>query len=498
MTHVLEIEQKYDATGDLPALDELPDAAATVHDTGITELTAVYFDTHDLDLRTAGISLRRREGGGDEGWHLKLPMGRDRRLEVRVPLSRGIRTVPKELRSAVLAYTQGSTLTPIAVIETVRRSVHVLDLDGSVLAEVVDDQVTAGDLAWREWEVELGTGDERLLAAVAARLRDAGARRSKVGSKLERVVGTGVRERPERPVHKVGRKSPAANLVRERLATLVDAIPARDISVRRNLPDGVHRLRVTIRRIRQLLASFEPLLDPSEVQWFRGELKWLADCLGAARDAEVVSARLKGLLADQSDESGAPAAARAVQREMTRRYREAHRAAVVAMESQRYLELLAALRGYAEEPSFRKRAAKPTKRVLPGIVDRDVARLEKRLRRLGDPADPDYVERLHEARKAAKRVRYLAEACRPVYGKPARRSAREMKAFQSYVGEHQDVAMTRTALRVIAAQTDPAGRVAFVLGRVDVVEEQAAASVVRGLGRAWKQAEVSRIRKWAR
>jgi len=39
------------------------------------ELIAVYVDTAYLDLARHGITVRRRTGGDDAGWHLKLPAG---------------------------------------------------------------------------------------------------------------------------------------------------------------------------------------------------------------------------------------------------------------------------------------------------------------------------------------------------------------------------------------------------------------------------------------
>ena len=42
-------------------------------------LTAAYLDTDDLRLARWRVSLRRREGGTDEGWHLKLPVAQPRR-----------------------------------------------------------------------------------------------------------------------------------------------------------------------------------------------------------------------------------------------------------------------------------------------------------------------------------------------------------------------------------------------------------------------------------
>ena len=76
MADHLEIEQKFDADQDFVR----PDFAAVT--AGVTaaapvvhRLSATYFDTVDGRLQGAKITLRRRTGGSDAGWHLKLPAG---------------------------------------------------------------------------------------------------------------------------------------------------------------------------------------------------------------------------------------------------------------------------------------------------------------------------------------------------------------------------------------------------------------------------------------
>src|SRR6266700_6281319 len=73
-TELRETEQKYEARPGmaLPSLEDLP-RVAEVSGPQDETLTAEYYDTHDLRLLQAGVTLRRREGGADEGWHLKLP-----------------------------------------------------------------------------------------------------------------------------------------------------------------------------------------------------------------------------------------------------------------------------------------------------------------------------------------------------------------------------------------------------------------------------------------
>jgi inorganic triphosphatase YgiF len=199
----LETEQKYDAAADfvLPDLSGL-DGRAKATGRHRYYLSATYFDTEDLDLIKNRVTLRRRVGGPDEGWHLKLPVRKDTRQEVRLPLSAGeAGTVPAQLAAQVEDITAGRPLHPIAILDTERTVVALTGQADEPLAEVADDLVTARRLdepgaepmTWREIEVEAAEGAEvaGLLEAAGQALRGAGARRSASASKLGRLLGTG-------------------------------------------------------------------------------------------------------------------------------------------------------------------------------------------------------------------------------------------------------------------------------------------------------------------
>jgi hypothetical protein len=118
-------------------------------------LEAVYYDTEDLRLARAGVTLRRRRGGDDAGWHLKLPVGGngrggDSRDELRVSEARaGRRTPPAELVALVRALTRGAALASVAELTTARRRWRLTDTARHVLVEVVevvDDHVSAHTL----------------------------------------------------------------------------------------------------------------------------------------------------------------------------------------------------------------------------------------------------------------------------------------------------------------------------------------------------------------
>ncbi|HEY3648180.1 MAG TPA: CYTH domain-containing protein, partial [Streptosporangiaceae bacterium] len=81
----LETEQKYDADADfvLPKLGSLPGLGGKrLADAKRIYLSATYYDTEDLALIQHKVTLRRRVGGDDEGWHLKLPVRKDTRQEL--------------------------------------------------------------------------------------------------------------------------------------------------------------------------------------------------------------------------------------------------------------------------------------------------------------------------------------------------------------------------------------------------------------------------------
>jgi CYTH domain len=218
----IETERKYDAAADfaLPDLAGL-DGVAAVTGPRTYRLRAVYFDTPDFSLLTAKITLRRRTGGTDAGWHLKLPAGADNRREVHAPLGRSPRKVPARLAELATRWSGRQPLQPIALLATTRRLRWLAGRDGQVLAEIADDLVrgslpgpatgrpagsgTAAHPAgpggpggpewreasrWREVEVELGTGPRALLDSVGERLLRAGAAPSAAASKLGRLLAS--------------------------------------------------------------------------------------------------------------------------------------------------------------------------------------------------------------------------------------------------------------------------------------------------------------------
>jgi inorganic triphosphatase YgiF len=127
----LEIERKFEADESfaLPSLDGLP-GVESVPAPAVYQLDATYFDTADLALHRNRVTLRRRTGGTDEGWHLKLPVSTDARRELHEPLSP---SVPPRLAAAVQQLTAGQPLAPIALLSTERTVRYLTGLADSAL-----------------------------------------------------------------------------------------------------------------------------------------------------------------------------------------------------------------------------------------------------------------------------------------------------------------------------------------------------------------------------
>ncbi|GAA0328868.1 CYTH and CHAD domain-containing protein [Streptomyces blastmyceticus] len=504
---VREIERKYEP-GDSTGKARLPDlrrvkGVATVTDRGTHKLDAVYYDTADRRLTGAHITLRRRTGGTDAGWHLKLPVAPGVRDEIRAPLSPA---VPRALTDLVRSRIRRADLTPLVRIVSRRTVRQLFDDDGVLLAEASEDAVTADRLTrggrtarWTEVEVELGEGaDPAFLDTVERRLRKAGLRQSKAPSKLARALEEtdpappkATRKRPGKPA-----RPTAGDHVLAYVREQTDALLALDPAVRGRAEDSVHQMRVATRRLRSAFRTYGKVLDRKATDPIGEELKWLAAELGVDRDREVLAERLAERLSEVDGTLVLGPVRARLRGAAAGRGKGARKRLAALLDGDRYLTLLDTLDALLADPPLLPAAALPPGDVLAGAVLRDYGRLAARVEHaLTTGPGPERDTVLHDARKAAKRVRYAAEAAQSALGKPAKRFAGRMKSVQTLLGDHQDSVMARTALRTLAAEAHAAGESTFTLGLLYGREERRAADDERELPGLWRKASRKRYRE---
>jgi CHAD domain-containing protein len=446
----LEREVKLAAWGGfaVPALDDVaPDV--TVEALKAKKLDATYYDTRDLRLARAGVSLRHRVGD-DPTWTVKLPEGDRGPIMSRreIPFEGPAGTIPADAERLVRAYARGEPLVPAARLKTERARVG-LNMYGVPVAEIADDEVSVyhgSRLAsrFREVEVEVEeSAPDGLLDAVVARLRDAGAGAPDSTPKVVRALGPRALEPLPGTAAAVRPDSTIAEVVQAAVGNALARMVAHDPGVRLgNDPEDVHQARVGTRRLRSDLRTFRPLLDRDWVAGIREEAGWYAALLGEVRDTEVLMERLE------------------------------HQARSLPKEDAAAVKPIVA-RLAREREAGRKR--------LPSAV-KDLPEI---------PAD----EQLHAVRILAKHTRYAAEAAAGVIGKPAGTFAKQIAAVQTVLGDHQDACVMEDWLRRAAPKTRST-REAMLIGQL-IGLQRAEAHAKRGAWPGvWAHASDPDLRRW--
>jgi CHAD domain-containing protein len=459
-----------------------------------------YYDTADLRLTRAGITLRHRSGDRGPAWKAKLPAG----TEGLAPVDREIRFagpaghVPGAATDLVLAATRAGHLVEVARATTVRSPVQIRDRGGGPLAEVVEDDVTMSvsrrpAAHFREVGVELAAeARARLRRAVVARLIDAGCTAQPPAPTLVRALGEPASQPPDVVVPALPADTTINDVLRHAIARSVDQILRHDPGVRLgNDPEDVHQLRVGTRRLRSDLRTFADVLDRGQFAAIRSELAWLSTLVGAVRDTDVLTARLR-TTGQTLPDLDTPAVAMLLTR-LDAQADAARTAMLQALRSPRYLRLLDGLVALAACPPLTSGT---------GPADHGAARVAiKGARRSWrhvagavatlPPHPPDAA--LHQIRILAKRCRYAAEAVTTLCGPPADGFAAAIASVQAVLGDHQDTVVAEAWLREAATAQPGAGLVA---GQLVTVERAKRAELRSRWPTIWRAASDRRLRRW--
>jgi len=474
-TRQAEIETKLEIAPDakLPSLSKRRRLAA-VGIAGAAEpqsyhLDAMYYDTSGLDLLRSKMTLRRRTGGPDAGWHLKLPSVQGARTEVGLPLSAGEPgDVPAELAGIVRGAARGRELVPVARLVNDRTVRHLLDEAGSTLIEVADDHVTATPLLggaaqpsqWRELEAEIIGGTTDQLAATVDVLLSAGASKASSASKLARALCVG--PAPAR------RGKTAGDAVLASLGRQRDLLISADRGLRDGVDGALHDARSAARRIRAMLTVYSPLFEGPDTVELRSELRSFGSTLSTTRDLEVARRRLVDQLVDEPEEY-ARAARRRLDEVCGSRLTAARMQAREMIDSDDYLQMLRDVDALVAHPKLSRRAHRAAVAELPALI----AASWHRMREQADLAltDPGNVAAVHDVRKSAKTMRYATEAAIGALGSDAVVFASALEEIQETLGEFQDAGYTAALLASFALEDGTDGVAGFIFGRLHAFEQ---------------------------
>ena len=215
-------------------------------------------------------------------------------------------------------------------------------------------------------------------------------------------------------------------------------------------PEGIHQMRVAVRRLRAILSAFAPLLPREQRRWASAELRWFADILGDTRNLDVFAS---GLLRPARAALSPSSEFEPLSLAIARRRRVAHKDVVKAISSTRYTESMLALLRWFDGREWRDRrrrwAARPAdRRDRPGAARALPAKGREAQPRLRATSRPS---KRHRLRIALKKLRYAVELLGGLYDAgETRHFVQRLKRLQDDLGDINDVRVGRGIVTALA------------------------------------------------
>lgn len=472
-----------------PALQRLKQGRASGK-----HLHSVYFDTDDFVLGQNGMALRLRRKG--RGFVQTLKTEADKagagsvardigEYEAELPASASgpdLNKLPEDLRSRIRKLANGHAIAPRLVSDIQRTVQNIATPEGDLIELALDRgalQADGRDAPVSEIELELKTGAPASLYRIALDLNEIAELR------------IGHKSKSERGFALLHGRTPGAvkaeSIVIDRHAALADVyeivlrhclvhlMANEEAAVERKSPEGLHQMRVALRRARSAFEIFRPAIGGALAERLAAEAKWLANELGAARDLDVFTADILAPVDLGSGTAGLEKRIRAARKEAWAR-------AIDVLQSRRYTRFLLEYGLFLAEKNWQvKRRAPAFARDFAGLA------LEKRLAKaakLGREIERLEGDERHELRKRLKKLRYALHFFSSLY------DPEEVKPYLKYLNQMQDVFGGLNDLATAHAILDDLAtgeRQRAVAASVVAWHEKRAARDWKGAIRLWKK-----------
>ncbi|MEA2820017.1 MAG: triphosphatase [Bradyrhizobium sp.] len=406
-------------------------------------LVSTYFDTPKLLLRKNGVSLRVRQAGKKRVQTIKTVNGG-------ISLDRGewehkLQGDEPDLRAA-----RGTALEPLLsgklkrdlepIFAThVQRTLLPLRSGNSRIELALDEgHVRAGrkssPLAEVELELKKGTASDLFKAARLV----AGLAPVKLALKSKSEHGYDlIADQPARAFH-------GSEIILQHDTSIAAAfqvigrsvlrhIAANEPAVRAADPEGVHQMRVGVRRLRAAIAVFSELLDCRQTEQIKRDLKWLAGKLAPVRDLDVF---LRGKIASFEGSDSPTAGLPELKSELIYRRDIAAETAKAAIATTRYRLLIFNILEWIEDGKWlRQSRAQAKRKIQPFAADLFERRTRKARRKAKRAGEVDAHAR-HRLRIAIKKLRYALYFFETLYSHDG--SAKALSRYKKYLKDLQD------------------------------------------------------------
>jgi inorganic triphosphatase YgiF len=430
------------------------------------ELTT-YFDSDDLALRRRGYSLRIRDLGGDRVQTLKkVPADgaeahQRNEWEWKLPGNRlALRPLGEVLDAEAELAGKYRRARSKFVTEISRRTYEIL-CEGAQIEAVIDEGVVrAGDSEEEvsEIELEIKNGPPGPAYRLALDLLE------------HEPLSLGAESKADRGYRLLtGNETPAGKsraLALPRGATLEAALKLTAESALRDFianmpaahggdPEGVHQMRVALRRLRTMLVLFGPFLEPCAKERFSDAVRDIAAVLGGARDWDVFAdetlraARQAGIHAEWIG---------AFEEQAAKRREYAHREVRALIDGKGPAELVLGIEAWLSDAGWTAKlpssAGTPVVKPMRDLLDR----VARKVARRGRDAAALPPQELHPLRKSIKKLRYSSESAGAMYSdRRAKDYVKRCKKLQTILGAINDAQVTLRLVQKMAPAHSAAG-----------------------------------------
>lgn len=470
------IETELRLAGTPEALEAVFASETLRSDTGdedvVQDLENRYFDTLDQSLRARGLAFRVRANG--KGYRQTLKANDDamaalsKRSEWDMPLEDG-EPKPEALPGAA------RELMPKAALEgdlkqafrtrvhrQTRRLTFPAGQEPASLIEAAFDrgaiETDGASVAIAEIELELIEGEGGRLYDLALALQEIAPLRLETRSKSTRAFDhlagrpPSWRRAAKLALHRKHSVDDAmarifGNCFEQWLANQAAAFDGRD-------PEGVHQMRVAVRRLRSAFSTFKTLIPDDQLAWLQASARETLCALGPARDWDVFQGDLLApVMAARPDDPGLVALRRRVESRRRAGYRRVRK----HLESPAYTRFALRFGQWLERRGWRDHDDRERSRrqaeSIRAFAVRQLKGRYKRACRKGRHFDDLPTEQRHELRISMKKLRYAIEFLAPLFERKAVKPfVQSVKSMQEDLGHLNDVAVAETLLNGLLAR----------------------------------------------
>src|SRR5262245_32487763 len=470
---------------------------------------SVYFDTKKLKLRRKAVSLRVRRIGRRIVQTVKQETGPatfvrnewEHDIDGQYPDLELVRETPLD---SLVSKKLRRRLMPM--FETrVRREVFQLQRGKSEIELSIDKgEIEAGRKIRPicEVELELKRGQPGDLFRIARALLEEVPAQLTIASKAERGYRllTGEKPGPVKALAIVLTPDADVQSAFQRIAwACMHQLIANQPVMLSGDPDGVHQMRVALRRLRAAISFFSGMLADAETGNLKSELKWLAGELGPARELEIFFKRVVKPVVD-----GKPNRAGVVtlSRDLRQRREDAIIRAHAAADSARFRKLVLDTAAWIEAGDWISNpdisACTLREQLISVAAANELRRRWKKLLKRGKRLDELDAKRRHRMRIQGKKLRYAAEFFAGAFSdkKSMRRQRKfvaSLEGLQDALGDLNDIVVhEKLSERLVDGDSTAYGaragcaRKAFAAGRLSGREEARIGPVLKQAKQAYK------------